>query len=125
MGLQFGLRLELTLALFENKAAGELMRGEVIGGERKGRGLWVRRTGVDQQGRQWDRENRRPCEGHDKVKVKRCTGREQRAIELTPLPEDGGSWLLRNVCKPHTRKKCHNLNKSSFQTHSFCIIPLM
>jgi hypothetical protein len=58
MGFKFGLRLELTLALFENKAAGELMRVEAIGGERKGSGLQFRRTGVDRQAQQWDRENR-------------------------------------------------------------------
>ena len=32
VGLQFGLRLELTLALFGNNVVGELMREEVIGG---------------------------------------------------------------------------------------------
>jgi len=59
MGLQFGLRLEVTLPLFENKAAGELMREEVIGGRRKGSGLQVRGTGVDKQAQQSEREHRR------------------------------------------------------------------
>jgi hypothetical protein len=60
MGLQFGLRLELALPLFENKAAGEVMREEVIGGWRKGSGLRVSGTEGGKQVQGSERENRRP-----------------------------------------------------------------
>ena len=59
MGLQFGLRLEVTLPLFENKAAGELMREEVIGGRREGSGLQVRGTGMDKQAQHSERKKNR------------------------------------------------------------------
>jgi len=59
MGLQFGPGLEVTVPLFGNKAPGELMRKEVIGGRRKGSRMQVRGTGVDKQAQQSERETRR------------------------------------------------------------------